>query len=101
MSDRPDEQSDGPVPLFEVRPVGKLAGIGITAGFIAIVTIIGEILTGGLPAQMLGYSTGFVSLPLGVAAPIIAALTARESIRYALPVLGLSMIYWGLFAVFF
>jgi len=101
MSDRPDEQSDGPLPLFAVRSVGKLAGIGITAGFISIVTIIGEILTGGLPARMLGYSHGFVSLPLGVAVPIIAALTARESIPYALPVLGSSVIYWGLFAVFF
>lgn len=100
MSDRPDEHNDGPVPLFEVRPIGKLAGIGITAGFIAVVTIIGEILTGGLPARMLGYSQGFVSLPLGVAAPIIAALTARDSIPYALPVLGVSLIYWVLFAVF-
>ncbi len=100
MSDSPDDSGDGPLPMFAVRPVGKLAGIGAATGFIAVGTILVEIVAGRLPARMLGYSTGFISLPLGVAIPIVAALTARSSLAYALPALGFGLVYWVLFAMY-
>jgi len=96
----PDNESDGPLPLFATREAAKLAGMAAAAGFIAVGTIVVEILIGRLPARMLGYSTGFVSLPIGAATPILTALTARSNLKFALPGLALSIVYWGLFAVY-
>lgn len=101
MNETPsDNDGGGPLPLFATREAAKLAGMAAAAGFIAVGTIVVEILTGRLPAQMLGYSTGFVSLPIGAAAPILTALTARSNLKFSLPGLVLSVVYWGLFAIY-
>ena len=100
MSDQPTDNDDGPLPLFATRAAGKLAAMAAGAGFIAVGTIIIEILAGRLPAQWFGFDTGFVSLPMGAAAPILTALTARSNVRYALPGLALSIVYWMLFVMY-
>lgn len=100
MTDQTTDDDEGPKPLFAIWPTAKLAAIAGAAGIIAVFTITVEILTGRLPAQFLGYSTGFVSLPLGAAIPILTALTARTNVRYAMPGLVLSIIYWSLFVMY-
>ena len=86
--------------MFDLHPTAKLAAIAGAAGFIAVVTILLEIMTGRLPAKMLGFTTGFVSLPIGASAPILAALTSRHNVRYAAPTIVLSVVYWSLFVVY-
>ena len=92
MSDTDDHHR-----LLGDHPVGLLAAIGGAAGMIALGTIAVEILTGRLPARVLGLGIGFVSLPLGAAAPVVGLLTLRHDWRYAAPTLLLSLVYWLLF----
>ena len=89
------------VGMFERLSAAKLAAMAAGAGFIAVATITVEILSGGLPARFLGFHGGFVSLPMGAAAPILAALTSRQRLGFAAPALALSALYWLLFALYF
>lgn len=84
--------------LLGDHPVGLLAAMGVGAALIGLGTIAVEILTGQMPARVLGLGIGFVSLPLGAAASICGLLTLRQDWRYATPALLLSIVYWSLFA---
>lgn len=70
------------------------------AGVIALVTLAGEIQTRQLPAELVGFERGFVSVPLGVATLLLAALAARTDLRYALPAALLGFVYWGVAALY-
>lgn len=80
--------------LFESYPHVTLAMMGVGCGFIAVVTLLMEVLTSQVHALVLELPVHFVSLPMGVATMVLAGLVARANWRYALPVLGFGTAYW-------
>ncbi len=86
--------------LFEAYPHGTLTAMGIGTGVIAIGTLFIELLTQRAAITASGFSVSFFSLPLGIATLIIAALSARYRLLYALPTFLLAITYLILFVIF-
>lgn len=78
---------------FASGDTGRLALAAAGAGFIAVSTLIVEIWTSQFFARVLGFDQGFVSLPLGATALVLAALAARSRVAHALPGLLLGAVY--------
>lgn len=92
----PKRQMQG---LFEAYPHGTLAAIATGAGFIAVATLGIEILTQQWLAKAVELNIAFLSMPLGVATMILAGLTARGRVLYAVPAVLFGTIYWATYAM--
>lgn len=77
-----------------------LAASASAAGMIAVATIGVEILTGRWLARVADLRLAYLSMPLGLAAPLIGGLAGRDDLRYATPALVLSAAYWTLFVLY-
>lgn len=99
LPERPRPEIKNNEALFESFPHTTLAMMAAGSGVIAVVTLIMEILTSQAHAMALALPLHFVSLPMGVATMILAGLVARANWRYALPALGLGVIYWSTYVV--
>ncbi|MBA2661527.1 MAG: hypothetical protein H0U74_04485 [Bradymonadaceae bacterium] len=86
--------------LFAAFPHGTLAALAAGTGAIAVFTMLIELFTQQSMARAMAFEISFISLPLGVATMILAALTARHRMIYALPALLLGIAYWSLYVVF-
>lgn len=73
------------------------AAIAAGAGVIALGTLGLEIWTDRWLARAIGWNYHFISAPVGVVAPVIAALVARHDLVKAAPGLGLGAAYWSVF----
>ena len=90
----PHESTSKPPGLLSSSPTGIVAALSLGAGFIALVSLVFELLTHGWLANAADLGVSYLSLPMGVAAVVLAALTARRDWRLALPGLALGAVYW-------
>lgn len=86
-----------PPGLMSSNPVGALALLAVGTGLIALVSIGVEVWTDQALARAFDLGVAFVSAPLGAATAILAALTARNNLKWALPALACAVVYWLLF----
>ncbi len=91
---RPRPQIKNNEKLFESYPHATLAMMAAGCGFIAVTTLMMEVLTSQIHALVLELPVHFVSIPMGVATMVIAGLVARTNWKYALPALGFGVVYW-------
>jgi len=75
-------------------PTARLAFAAAGAALIALATLSVEIWTARFSARIIGFERGFLSMPLGATALVLAALTARTNWRYAAPAVLLGLVYW-------
>ncbi|MFU8802186.1 MAG: hypothetical protein ACNA8W_00115 [Bradymonadaceae bacterium] len=85
--------------LFEAFPHGTLAAIATGAGFIAVCTLAIEIVTRQWLANAVALNISFLSLPLGVATMVLAGLTARGRVLYAVPAVLFGTLYWAVYGL--
>lgn len=88
-----------PPGLMSSNPVGALALLAVGTGVIALASIGVELWTEQTLAQTAPLGVTFVSAPLGAATAILAALTAKNNIKWALPALVCAAAYWLIFAL--
>jgi hypothetical protein len=95
-----ESTNDKPPALFSSHPTALLALLAAGTGVIALASIGVELLTDQSLAQSAQLGVSFVSLPLGVATIVLAALTARANIKWSLPALAFGLAYWAIFLIF-
>jgi hypothetical protein len=85
--------------LFEAFPHGTLAAIATGAGVLAVFTLGLEIVTQQWLAKAVSVNIAFLSMPLGIATMVLAGLTARARVLYALPAVLCGVLYWAVYAL--
>jgi hypothetical protein len=88
-----------PPALFSSNPTALLALLTTGTGAIALASIGVEVWTDQWLAQTADLGVAFMSAPLGVATLVLAALTARSNVRWAVPGVVLGLAYWVIFGV--
>lgn len=87
-------ESTSPEKLFESYPHATLAFMAAGCGVIAMGTLVTEMVTAQAHASAIAFPAHFVSVPIGAATVILAGLTARASLKYAVPALVFGVAYW-------
>jgi hypothetical protein len=88
-----------PPALFSSKPTALLAALTAGTGAIALASIGVEVWTDQWLAKAADLGVAFMSAPLGVATLVLAALTARSNVRWAVPGFVLAVAYWVIFAL--
>jgi len=97
MTTTGEQVKEKPPGLMSSNPVGALALLAVGTGVIALVSIGVELWTDQALARTADFGVAFISAPLGAATAILAALTAKNNIKWALPALVCAAVYWLLF----
>lgn len=97
MTTSADKVKQEPPGLMSSSPVGALALLAVGTGFIALVSLGVEVWTGQALAKTFDLGVPFISAPLGVGTVIMAALTAKNSPKFALPSIICGALYWLIF----
>jgi hypothetical protein len=93
------QASNKPPALFSSKPTALLAFLTAGTGAIALASIGVEVWTDQWLAATADLGVAFMSAPLGVATVVLAALTARTNVKWAVPGLVMGAVYWAIFVL--